>query len=503
MANSTASDKKCINVRNFSTALVALYVLCLLPMLILGFFNFPAADDLSMAQEVHDKFLSSGNVFAALGYGIYMGFWYYMNWTGYYFSAALTAMCPSAFSEGLYVLTVFIILGMLTAGVFVFFDALLAKKLGVSGYYSRIASVLTLFMMIENMPKGAPRNEAFYWYSGSINYCFMFGLGLLWLGIIIRLTLKPGRALFIVSCILGFLLGGANYMTALSLAVMSFMFIAALIMKRLDSSTRLIWLPCLLNIIGLVLSMTAPGNSVREQQLSSINPIVAIFRSVFHVFDLCIGSWSGFAVIIILAMAAVFAFGAAGSVKIKLSHPVLFSAFCFLMAAANIVPPLYATGNFSAGRMESIVWTQFVLMMMLIVMYVSVWLRQNVLKDAAVAVTETDENVIGETAGRAVLTLAAVLMIGLVLSVYVDRGYLTSTSAITDLVSGDAAVYARENKERLAILKDTSVTDAELKEHSVHPELLFFSDVTKDPNEWINTATAEYYGKSSVRLVDR
>jgi hypothetical protein len=327
----------------------------------------------------------------------------------------------------------------------------------------------------------------------------MFGLGLLWLGLMVRLYDKPGKVKLVLLCILGFLLGGANYMTALSLGIVSFLFIAAWFTGRIEHKGKLLWLPNAFNILGLFLSMIAPGNKVRGAQLSSLNPIVAILRSIYHVFELCIDTWTGFAVLIVLAILAVVAFSAAGSVKIKLSHPVLFSAFAFLMVAANIVPPLYATGSFEAGRMEAIVWMQFVLMMALIVMYVAVWFGQSLKADDGAKAPS--EEFLGDKAGKAVLTLVAVLAIGLLLSIHVDSRYLTSASAVTDLISGDAATYLSENKERLTILKDASVLDAELKDHSVHPELLFFSDITEDPKEWINTATAEYYGKNSVKLV--
>ena len=488
-----------LNVKNLSTILTVFYVLCVIPMIILGFYNFPSADDFSMALETHQKFVQTGNPFAALGYGLYMGYWYYMNWTGYFFSAALTALCPAIFTEGLYVLTTIIMLGSLTLGVFFFFDACIVKKLGLSKYYSRIISVLTLLPMIQSMPKGGARNEAFYWYSGSINYCFMFGLGLFWTGLMIRLFDKKNKGLLIGATVLGFLLGGANYMTALSLAVMSAAFVVFDILAGKKDKGReksFIWIPALCNILGLVVSAVAPGNKVRGEMLSSMNPVVAIFRSIYHVFDVCINQWMRWEVIVVLAVVAVICFSAGRHLKLQLPHPFLFSSFCFLMVAVNIVPPLYAIGSFEAGRMVSIIWMQFVLMLVLIVMYVSIWLSQLLVKETA-----GSEDELGKNTGAGLLSLLAVLTFGMLLSVYVDRGYLTTTSAVADLVNGNASAYAAENKQRLQILRDASEPDAQLPEHTVKPELLYFSDITEDTEDWINKAVAEYYEKTSVKLV--
>ncbi|WP_026517090.1 DUF6056 family protein [Butyrivibrio sp. MC2021] len=483
-----------LNVKHLSTALIVFYVLSIIPMIILGFYNFPSADDFSMALETHRHFRETGSVLSSLGYGLYMGYWYYMNWTGYFFSAALTALCPGVFSEGLYPLTTIIMLGSLTLGVFFFFDAVVVKKLGISKYYARIISVLALLPMIQSMPREGARNEAFYWYSGSINYCFMFGLGLFWLGLMIRLSEKKSTALIAATSVLGFLLGGANYMTALSLAVMSAAFVIFDIYGR---KKTLIFIPALCNIIGLIISMTAPGNSVRGEALNYMNPVVAVFRSIYHVFDMCINEWLTWEVPVMLALVAIICFKAGRSLSIRLRHPVLFSTFCFLMVAVNIVPPLYAMGNFEAGRMVAIIWMQFVLMLVLLVMYDSMWLSQ-LLNDKNV--TESGE-LLGSAAGSGFLSMLGLLAAGLLLSLYVDPGYITSASAISDLAAGNAGIYAKENRDRLQILKDDSVSDAELKEYSVKPSLLYFSDVTEDTEDWVNKAVADYYEKSSVRLV--
>ena len=90
--------------KNIRKVLFALNIIAVIPILIISFFNVPAADDFSMAFEVHEAYASSGSVFAAIAEAIYMGYWYYMNWTGYFFSDALTALCPGIFDEGLYFL---------------------------------------------------------------------------------------------------------------------------------------------------------------------------------------------------------------------------------------------------------------------------------------------------------------------------------------------------------------------------------------------------------------
>jgi hypothetical protein len=279
--------------------------------------------------------------------------------------------------------------------------------------------------------------------------------------------------------------------------VVSFCILLIRVVKKMTKKgvSFILAAPAIFNIAGLLVSAAAPGNKVRGQALDSLNPVVAIVRSVYHVFDICINRWMRWEVVVLLLIIAVISYSIAGAVKLRFEHPFLFSIFCFLMVAVNIVPPLYATGSFEAGRMTAIIWMQFMLMMALIVFYNCVWLRQivNPVYEEAQSLTAA--------AGGAVLSLFAVLAVGLLLSIYVDRAYITSASAAGDIISGRAAEYAAENRQRLEILKSSEADTAELMEHQVKPELLFFGDISEDTNDWTNKAVADYYGKTAVKLV--
>ncbi len=55
----------------------------------------------------------------------------------------------------------------------------------------------------------------------------------------------------------------------------------------------------------------------------------------------------------------------------------------------------------------------------------------------------------------------------------------------------------------MSVLRDAGIKNAELREYSVHPEMLFYMDVTPDSSEWINQATAIYYEKDTTVLLPR
>ena len=56
-------------------------------------------------------------------------------------------------------------------------------------------------------------------------------------------------------------------------------------------------------------------------------------------------------------------------------------------------------------------------------------------------------------------------------------------------------------RQRLEILKDPEIKDALLRDFPKKPYVLFFDDITYDPEDWRNQNMSGYYHKDSVRLM--
>ena len=495
---------KKINTKTLSIVMTVLYVVSVLPLLVLGHYNWLSADDMSMAYRAHEYIINGGNAFGFLGYLLQITYDEYMNWVGYFFSATLSSLCPSIFGEKLYFLVVYEVIGLLTLGVCYFFNALFVYGFKGDKHLANVISMLTLIMITQCMPAGMPRVEAFYWHSGAINYMFMFGFGLFWIGLLIRAvydtTTARRRGKLIWACIWGVLLGGANYMTALELAIISVLVLMILIFSRtgfikledLDNeqkkSAGLVWIPACLNLMGFIVSCLAPGNKTRGAQVEGFGAIKSIMVAFYQTFDMCVNDYTRWEVIVLLLIVACVSWKLAGTIGHKFEHPFMFAVFALGMTASNIVPPLFATGNIEAGRLQSIFWAEYALMMVLTTFYVTAWARQSLGVSR-----DVDGSVV-------ILALLFLLAFGSILCVKVDAHYYSATSACYDIASGNAATYKRESLDRLKALQDESVTDAVLKEYSVKPQMLFFSDVEEDTEFWINIVVARYYHKNSVTL---
>ncbi|WP_408070066.1 DUF6056 family protein [Butyrivibrio sp. JL13D10] len=528
--------KRNIRLKALRVILFLVNVITVLPILVVAFFNVPSADDFSMAFEVHEAY-SSGGIFAALIKAVYMGIWYYFNWTGVYFSNTLTALAPSVFDEHLYFLGTWGVLFMFSLGLWYFFKQLFVVTLRVEKHLAGCITSIMFFLLVQCMPVGTSRVEGFFWYSGAVNYLFMFGFALLWLGLILKLAgaeIVKGYMVPVLS-VMGFLLGGANYMTSLSLGIISVCILIMTIISNVFQNAPLekqieyrkqeivktadrfsglgrAYIPAICMLIGLLLAVIAPGNRVRSAT-PAFNPIKAVLMAIYYTMDAMLGKWMTWPVIILLVFLIPFLWKATGRIKrfYGFEHPAIFTAFCFLLTAASITPPIYATGNIDAGRIQALFFMQGMILLILIIGYMCGWIRY-VIKPAKLIDGDVlakrkpkdllEDAFLGQHATKVVFAVSAAFIAGSLLAVKPDPDLYTATTAMVDIFSGEAARYRSEFDSRLEMLKDSGTEAVELTPYSVHPQLLFFSDITKNENDWLNKAMAEYYHKDKVIIKD-
>lgn len=505
-----------INTKALSIALTVVFILSTLPLLVLSHYNWPSADDLSLALKTHQYYQSTGSLIGTFFYAFKVGFDEYMHWMGYYFSNVVFCYSPHLVDEKWHFLVGYEMIAILTLGVCYFFNALFVKAFKADKHLSNIFSMITLITIIQSMEEGTTRVEAFYWYSGAINYMFMLGLALFWLGLMIRIVYdekkssRIGKMVF--ACFWGFWLGGANYMTALEIAICSVLIIVIVVMTRLGRFTienvteegrkyfNLLWIPSAINLIGFAASCLSPGNATREAQVQGFGAIKSILIGLYYTYSYCINTWTRWEVIVAFVILIPVSYKLAGSIRHRFEHPFIFAVFAYGMVSANMVPPLFAVGSMEAGRLRSITWVEYVMLMALTIFYFTAWARQIIQEKRGADSMDKDPGQFSANMSMVIATCILFLAFGSGLCVHVDPYYYAATSATYDIATGTAADFLEENKERLAVLKDESVTDPVFKPYEAKPEMLVFFDITEDPEYWINRATASYYEKNSVIL---
>lgn len=527
------SPEKSCDLRRLSCLLIVIYALSLIPVLVIGKYDYPSADDFSMGLGTRLVYEATGSLLAVAGKILSETVRYYRTWIGYFTSCLFTTVSPATFGEVWYALTPAVILLALHVGVAVFFYALMEKALGMNRYARRCMTVLALFLMVQRMPEGSLRVEAFYWYSGAGNYTLTFSAGLLYLAFYVLSVCgvrSKNRSLFLVlACIMGFLAGGGNYLSALSFAVVSVLFAVYLVKMKTrqgenSSMGRLCvigsLLPAAFYLCGFAVSCLSPGNRIRGGEAEGYGALKSILLSLYYTLSYPLNQWMNWAVLLILALAGVIfwmgfteiefsganakAGGAAASekagngaqaVQLGFTAPFPAAVLAYGIVSCVVTPALYAQGNMDAGRIQSTFWLHAVLVLLLLEWYLVGGLYRRFSKEQNASAASCLRN----GAGGFVRAILLFFIVFSLLAVKGNPDFYTGTSAVSELLDGSAAQYGRENEERLRILKNSEEQDTVLPRYTVQPNLLYFEDVSEDPDDWINQKMSEYYGKNSIR----
>lgn len=514
------SPEKSCDLRRLSYLLIVIYALSLIPVLVIGKYDYPSADDFSMGLGTRLVYEATGSLLAVADKILSETVRYYRTWIGYFTSCLFTTVSPATFGEAWYALTPAVILLALHVGVAVFFYALMEKALGMNRYARRCMTVLALFLMVQRMPEGSLRVEAFYWYSGAGNYTLTFSAGLLYLAFYVLSVCgvrSKNRSLFLVlACIMGFLAGGGNYLSALSFAVVSVLFVVYLVKRKIG---RL--LPAAFYLCGFAVSCLSPGNRIRGGEAEGYGALKSILLSLYYTLSYPLNQWMNWAVLLILALAGVIfwmgfaekAGSGAQAVQLGFTAPFPAAVLAYGIVSCVVTPALYAQGNMDAGRIQSTFWLHAVLVLLLLEWYLVGGLYRRFSKEQNASAVSCLQNASAASCLRNASAVSclrngaggfvrAILLFFIVFSLLAVKGnpdFYTGTSAVSELLDGSAAQYGRENEERLRILKNPREQDAVLPRYTVQPNLLYFEDVSEDPDDWINQKMSEYYGKNSIR----
>lgn len=464
-------------------SLAALTVL-IIPLMALGAYAVPAADDFSYGAAAHRAFVEGGFC-AALKAALGQVAETYVNWQGTFSAVFLMAMQPAVFSEGLYWLTPLIMLVALLGGTFLFCCIVLPEVFSLRRDVAAIIAAVLSILCTQLLPSPV---QGLYWFNGSVYYVFFHGLMLAGVALAVRCVLRGGAWRQALLCLLCLVLGGGNYVTALSCAIILVSALLLLTLLKDRRSKRLI-LPTLLLLSAFAVNMAAPGNSVRQAASEGVGAIPAVFMSFRH--GLSYGfEWLSLPLLGGFAFLAPLMWGAVKASAFSFRFPGLVSLYSYCLFSAMFCPPVYAMGNVGDKRLLNMVYFAYVLLLMLNLLYWLGWTAKRLKKSSPGGY------------GMPLITLlvSAALMLALLGAGVLSGTGLSSIGAVSSILSGEAEEYHSQAQSRFEQLKDQSVTHAVLEDFSVRPYMLYFDDIQPDSGDWRNVDMATFYGKESVSL---
>lgn len=465
--------------------LLALFI-SLVPILLMGIYAVPAADDFSYGAPAHIAYVESGSIGAAAAAAVDKTVESYFSWQGSFAAIFLMALQPAVFSESLYALTPFIMLFSLVLGTFLFCRGFFGELLGLDKELPPIIAALLCILSVQLIPSPV---QGLYWFNGAVYYVFFHGLMLIFCAMSIRLILKSSRLCSLGLCVLGFILGGGNYVTALSLTILVICAMTLLLIMK-DSRWRRLLLPTFFLLASFALNIAAPGNSVRQAaQEISIGPVRAILMSFQQGISYSV-QWLSLPVLGMLVFLGIILWKPLGGSGFHFRFPALLTLFSYCIFSAMFCPPIYALGNVGDKRLLNIIYFAWLLLLAINLCYWLGWFAKRILRSSS------------EKASLSFSAFAAacIVLLGCCAGSLASGTGFSSLAAMGSLLSGEAKAYHDCAQRRFEVLNDDSVKAARLERFPCQPYLLFFDDITEDPKDWRNEDMSSFYGKDSVIL---
>ena len=471
---------------------VIMFILSLIPILGVSFFSHPIYDDFSYSKYVHDAILGTEPSFfhmiAAACREVKES---YFTWQGTFSAIFLFAFQPGVYRIPCYWLTAFIIIGSLVFSSVYLWTVLTktvfrtTKKIGI------IIALILLEMQIQFVPD---IKEAFFWYNGSVYYTFFFSVFLLEIALLLKLWNRDGFQGIVICTVslLAFVIGGGNYSTALINTIILF---TCLILSLLCKHGIFPFLlPLILHTTAFVISITAPGNSVRAAGIHGLPALTAILKSLNYAW-FSLRHWTRLPQIGCFLLLILLFYYVIKDSSFTFRYPLIVILFLFGIFAAQVTPPLYAMSSEGGYRQIDMYYYSYYWMMALSILYVEGWFIQKWQGSRILRF------LIQPFTGKTIVVLSF-LMITVGACLYGLKN-ITISQTFLDLKSGRAMRYDQEYKRIISEIEASDgivyTTDINEWPSSFHRLGLAKED---DIAYWINTAMASYYGVDKIILKD-
>lgn len=465
----------------------------LIPVLWIGLYNVPCADDYSFGVSGYHVWQETKSLWGVLCAAARNVKKWYLGWQGTFSAVFFMSLQPAIFGDGLYRIVPLLTVGGLAAAELFFTWALLRRTFGATRSQFLMVAAVWLALSVQLAPSAV---EAFYWYNGAVYYTGYFSISLFYFGMLLQcIQMKSNLRRWVwtgLLCAGGIVLGGGNYVTALVSLLVTGIAAAVLIVKRHKCWKNLL-LPLVFLAGAFALSVAAPGNAIRQAGLESVEAGEAIKRSLIAAVNY-IGDGLDMAHMLAMVFVGVILWRVTEHTTFHFPLPLLVGAVSYGVYAAQFCPTIYAMNSFGPGRLQNIIYDMFLLLLIFNLFYVLGWIRHHYNinpKEARRSAAKAYPAALLALLGAALLLCFA----------YVPRETpITGTRAFQALRSGAAKQYYSEYQARQDSLMDETQKNVVLQAYTQRPYVLFFSDATEDPEDWKNVAMADYFGKERVTV---
>ena len=483
--------------RLIALGMVMMLCIILVPLLIMGKYNFPCGDDYAYALESGHYYGDKIGLFSSMIAQIKNTYYEWKNWQGTYFQNYVAYLINALCLQNYYYLTPYLTLLPFTMSLFFGGTTILRKCFGAKLSEATIATIplISLIILYVQCP-----SEAFYWMCGATLYTTSYSLiGFTIAAYISFVYCKPEkkvtsfflRALLIV---LAFFIGGSAYPSALPLLAILFLLTTYFVYTKHKERNFLI-IHFILSVLALLVSICSPGAAKRQGVVGApLSPIEAVLSSFVEAFKY-IQTWALLPVVLLIVSLTPIFLKVIQKRAYRFPLPVLFTLLTFCIYAMHFTPCLYALGMIGAYRILNLYRYSLYILLAVNLFYWLGFIHRKWGHKLHMP------QLLCKLPLRSILYTGVAFIVVVPLLYYYGGDTITTVSAIKSLRYGNAQRYYAQFEERLEIL--TAEENQDIVFEPLDPDvpyLLYLQDLGTDPTAWRNSVTAKYYHQKSVRI---
>ena len=480
-----------IDKRIVAALALLLLIASLIPVYRIGLYSEPFYDDYVYSLDVKNAYEAEGvQGIAPAVFETVSRVW--KTWQGTYSSVALMSLTSLVFGEEYYFIGVWVCLTVMTVGGFILPFTGFRKILKADIASSLIAGALSSFMFIEFVYYAF---EGLLWYNSAVHYTFMHGMMFILLAVQINLIYANSKAsrigFYLLEIILAIIVAGSNFVTSLQgLLFFLIVMVLAFVKSRREG---LYHVPAFLAyLVGFLQNVLAPGNSVRASFFNGFSAVKAMGYSVSEAVVRLPELTKFTTPIVLLALVPVIV-EAVGNVDFSFKLPGVVSVLLFGMYATGYVSSFFGVGGAPVWRTMCAVKYTYQLTLLVCMIY---WIGWAVKKRQSKGKTphKINHNLI-------YYAICTVLMI---------MSYAFSGNRVGEYSTMGAYTYTHyyvaqsldaEYKERIETIKNSEEAEVYVKPYETEASFLIGNnELSENPNEDVNRAMADYYGKDKIML---
>ena len=489
------SEKK---KRLYLYCIVVISILLLLPLLRIGFYNHPTADDYGYSATTYHVYNETHSIPLTIKEAFDNSIKMTSSWQGLYTAAFVQSLQPAILGVKYYAFTSIISIAAIWIPVFIFSYYVLCARLKWDKLQTFSLASIICTVMTQFLPSAV---EGLYWFNGAMNYTLFWGMTVMLMTIYFSFSQNRNIVVFcikvIIAAVLAFLISGGNYVPALGALLVEIVLLVIFIIMRDRKSVIGAGFGLLFGIAGFYISISSPGVAVRQGLYEGLSPISAIFEAIKRGTEIVSGYWNGttlFFIILSLPLLYRLATTVKDSKVMNFSYPAIVVFVGHMLLCALLTPPLFAMGYEGEGRLLNVVYLYSIIVLFFDVFYIIGYILACIDK-AGLSVDIS--KVCNKSGYKGLMKSITCIVIIVIFGCCMLNSW--AYTATVSIVSGEAKAYEGEMYFRHNLLMEAD-EEVVLPVIRTKPEMLYHGDIADGPDTWPNTDLENYYGVDRVYL---